>query len=606
MASSFTFSCPNPRCSRGNGIFSSQRALLSHLRLSESCDQYLQEQQDYFTTPRTLVPAVVQEPRQMPRSVPVGITSTASHHSSLAGLKRSLPCDDIAGDDLFGGGSSGTSNQDAQNPVQEEARMETGSLESHHGSQESPPSVGLENFVAADFGHFSDDSDDDSSQGSYESIVREGYLDGNPQQAADPFDPDGDEPPPLLQPRAQARVSHDPNILAYEALENCMAELEAQREIISNCVENRCISDLIKKLEDAGSPDYLVCTVLTWARDAHDEGYDFHPRALGRNENINWMYKMLPNSEAYRPTMVEVPGLEWHGEGTRVATMATFDFATQVTSLLMDPELMVPPFLNLNPQDPLSMYEPPDGRLGEPLGASVCRAMYVALGAGNHLLAPVILFIDGTQFTSKANREMIPVTMTLAIFNIKARRQRKFWRLLGYIPDPHLGLSNNDRKKANTDQGYAARNFHRCMEAMLTGMRNCQTEADHRLKGVFLKLFGKWVTADVDTPLLLVINDGKQGDQLTGRYGNHTKGLKRHYRYCDCDFSNLANVEHICKPILAAQARKIAEHGTPEERQAHSTYHHLNAFRNIDMGTHKQGIHLAAPPETMHSIENGL
>ena len=98
----------------------------------------------------------------------------------------------------------------------------------------------------------------------------------------------------------------------------------------------------------------------------------------------------------------------------------------------------------------------------------------------NTIVAPPILFVDGTQFTSKGNRELIPVTVTLAIFNIAGRRQRRFWRLLGYIPDPKLGMSSNDLNKA--DSGYACSNFHRCMKVMLRGLLACQKKMTHDSK----------------------------------------------------------------------------------------------------------------------------
>ena len=49
----------------------------------------------------------------------------------------------------------------------------------------------------------------------------------------------------------------------------------------------------------------------------------------------------------------------------------------------------------------------------------------------------------------------------------------------------------------------------------------------------------------------------------------------------------------------------VVEHGTPAECQMQSTYRHDNAFVDIYMGEHDQGIHLVAGPDTMHATESG-
>ena len=222
------------------------------------------------------------------------------------------------------------------------------------------------------------------------------------------------------------------------------------------------------------------------------------------------MYNMLPNSAEFLPRNVPVWGLECDLRQPTTRMMSMFDFSTELMALLRDPDLMQPSNLVMNADSPLSMYIPPDGRLGETLTGTRYKEMYAGLSdPKNQLLCPLIFFTDGTLFTTKSNREMIPVLFTLAIFNVKARQQRKLWRLLGYIPDPGLHMSSRQKSQAGygKGKGYAVRNFHRCMDVMLSGLKAFQDGDDPRAKGVHLKLMDHWVTVDLKVPILLIIQD---------------------------------------------------------------------------------------------------
>ena len=609
--------CPNPSCPRGDRGFLTYKAFSSHSRLSDLCREYLHNDWHlpfHSENSRLAVDAI---PYTNANNVTTPIINAhAPTNINLLQSLDSINCPAVypavaripTPTSSFEGSISSIGSVD--NVVLKTDMDESVIFCKNDSIQSSnvreslvvpniAPAVNV--FVAADFEQFSDTSneseqDDNSAASSIHSVRRFGYLD------AIPF---SNHQPPLQSFPIPMHENVNTIFSHYNNLERRLAASDLQRNIICNSVEHKAIADLMMILELAGSPDYLITHIMGWARDASESGYNFHPQALGRKDNLSWMYSMLPNSSAYCPTMLEVHGLETYGGKTHTRKMACFDFATIMTSFLMNTELMVAEYSNLDPVNPFAMCESIDGKLGEPISGSVYRDMYAALPQdSNTLLAPPIFFIDGTQFTSKGNRELIPVTMTLAIFNIAARRQRRFWRLLGYIPDPKLGMSSNDLNKANS--GYACRNFHRCMTVMLRGYRACQTKIDPRLQGLHLKLFQRWNTCDVKAPLLSTIVDGKQGDISTGRFSGHTKGLQRHHRYCDTSFDNLINTSHKCNPILARESRRVAEHGTLIECQSQSTYRHDNAFADIDMGEHDQGIHLVAGPDTMHSIENGM
>ena len=110
------------------------------------------------------------------------------------------------------------------------------------------------------------------------------------------------------------------------------------------------------------------------------------------------------------------------------------------------------------------------------------------------------------------------ILFTTSLFTEKVRRDSGAWRVLGYVPDLNRGRSGAMNQFANSTseegKGRTTRNFHKVMDAMMRGMVEAQAGKDCRLKKVPLKLCGKWIVVDIVCPLLFVINDGKQGDQL--------------------------------------------------------------------------------------------
>ena len=400
----------------------------------------------------------------------------------------------------------------------------------------------------------------------------------------------------------------------YVRLEQALEISRQQSLTASRNVNYRCVSDLVKLLEDARVPDGLLKSVLEWGSSSYQEGFNFDPPALGRKSNIAWMEKMLPNAKDYRPKMVEVTGLENHLGEEVTRMMATFDIVPQIMELYTSPDLAQPENFNLNASDPLTMFESPDGALGEPLTGRVYRQMFARIKAkGKTLCGPLIYFLDGTSCTMKGNRELIPVLVTSALFTLKCRRQRKFWRIVGYIPDPSLGMSSAQkevarRKGPNGDigKGYGVRNFHRCMEILFRGLKACQDGKDPRTQGVHLKLMGQWVTVDLDLPILFFINDGKQGDQLCGRYACHLGKVKKQHRQCNIGHHDLDNMHAKCTHNTVSHFSELCTNGTVDQLQAVSMYRHQNCFHQLQLGPGDFGIYRAAPLDTLHSVEHGL
>ena len=303
-----------------------------------------------------------------------------------------------------------------------------------------------------------------------------------------------------------------------------------------------CIVELLKLLEDAQCPDYyMLQKVLQWAYNAKLEGFDFNPRATTRKANVQWMYKALQHSHGRLPHIIPV--------SLEDRDVVCFDFAPALLSILQDEVLMSANNLVINELDPLSMFIP-DGRLGEAHTGSRYRDLYEELAQGhNQLLVPIILYLDGTIIDSNGHIELCPVSFTTTLLTEKARWDAGgAWHLLGYVPDLNRGQSSamNAVAISQSQKGRTTRNFHRIMDVILQGLKSAHTGEDCCLKGAPVKLGGKWLAVDIVCPLLFVINDGKQGDQLCGRVNGHHNSTRRHHRSCDCVYEDLSNAKVQC------------------------------------------------------------
>jgi hypothetical protein len=76
--------------------------------------------------------------------------------------------------------------------------------------------------------------------------------------------------------------------------------------VLHHYVEHRNIVNLLKLLEDAQCPDYMLQKVLEWAHNAKLDGFDFNPRATTRKANIQWMYKALKHLHRGLPKVFQV------------------------------------------------------------------------------------------------------------------------------------------------------------------------------------------------------------------------------------------------------------------------------------------------------------
>ena len=94
-------------------------------------------------------------------------------------------------------------------------------------------------------------------------------------------------------------------------------------------LEQRCMINLMKILEDMNCPDTALTKIIDWARAAYNKSFDFNPASKTRHGNIQWMKKMTVNNSAFFPKLETV-----HLNDVTKIDIVCYDFTTQLLRLL--------------------------------------------------------------------------------------------------------------------------------------------------------------------------------------------------------------------------------------------------------------------------------
>jgi hypothetical protein len=159
-----------------------------------------------------------------------------------------------------------------------------------------------------------------------------------------------------------------------------------------------------------------------------------NPKATTRKTSVGWMvYQSLEQSHQRFPLVISTT-LE---DKEAAQDIVCFDFSVSLLRLLQDDALILLQSLVINWDNPMSMYLPMDGKLGEANSGQRYRGLYNQLitPGNNQLLVSIILYLDGTAIDSIGHIEVCPVLFTTSLFMEKVRRDSGAWPVLGYFPD---------------------------------------------------------------------------------------------------------------------------------------------------------------------------
>jgi hypothetical protein len=202
---------------------------------------------------------------------------------------------------------------------------------------------------------------------------------------------------------------------------------------VNHTVNDYVETKLLKILEDANVPHFLYQDVFNWGSEAKARGYTFEPERTMRKSTIDHIERRFHLGH-YRPTQATVV----FPEDDLSIQVTRFDFLSQFYSLITDKSLTSDlTQLDVNPEDPFSKYQSPNGRLGAfNSGKWYAKAHAHLCTKSNDWLCPIIYACDGRLVSSHLGRALVtPLIFTLSIFNESLRKKRTSWRPLGYIYD---------------------------------------------------------------------------------------------------------------------------------------------------------------------------
>ena len=363
--------------------------------------------------------------------------------------------------------------------------------------------------------------------------------------------------------------------------------------------EECAIIDLMAIQDRHNLPDYVYTEVFDWARKHFRNGFDFNTRTKSRKANLNWIKARMDPNKSLQPhtSIVKLPG-----STTAAISCPVFDFAGQLLSLLADPNLMKWDNLQLNKHNPLSMYVPADGMLGDTHSGSVYRQKYnkcFPTTSTKSLLCPIIIYIDKTHIDTKGRFCLEPVVFTLSMFRERTRNQPQAWRHLGFVTDLSVARPFKPSKGSPGDN---IRQYHAQLDNIFFSLRMVQKGLRHEMRDVTISIEGTQLTVDLLTPIYYIIGDGKSNDCLTGRYGSHSRGMSRHCRACDVSSVDLAKPESSCKPVNAHKMKGVHKRRDRAELKRLSQHDVSLAFFRLDFCDNTHGIWGSTPTDPMHLL----
>ncbi len=358
---------------------------------------------------------------------------------------------------------------------------------------------------------------------------------------------------------------------------------------------------LLKILTEIEAPLWTFKVIMEWASDAYQTGYQFLPHHDSYQTQMLSLSKWV-GMDHMQPKEVQVslPGKRPDDK----IPVTTFDFISQLHSLLSDKILNTSENLVINKADPFTRYEPPDGLLHEALSGSWYRDAWAHMEANTNcnFMIPIILYIDKTQMSLSGKLSIFPVHMSLSIFTEVVRRTSRAWRPLGYIANEDYYYSAAERNVNDADT--KSERFHTQLHEILRSFKDAQQPGGFH--NALLQLGNKTKTVNLYVPLQFIIGDAEGGDQLVGRQSYRGDKAKRLCRTCDVSFANCARTDIDCNRIRLADMKALVSAGARADLFELRQRPGYNALYDIDCGNDPYGVFSMIHTEGLHALEAGL
>lgn len=312
--------------------------------------------------------------------------------------------------------------------------------------------------------------------------------------------------------------------------------------------------------------------------------------------------------------------------GTKV-NLVCYDAAGCIEALLTDPRL----------QDSDYLFWDDDPRATPPANFSVFgdintgRAYKEAVKKykkdANHVVLPIIMYIDGSNTGQMKDMPITALKMTLGIFKRSYRDQPHAWRVLGSVTSVTKNMSKARKRlrKARhiastsvqiadregveqvpdaSDGTIASGDLHAMLDTILESYRELQT------KGILwdLRYKGKTWRDLVLIPFLILMKcDTKEGDLLCGSYTIYTGGVQQLCRYCCCPTEDTDNPQARYDLKTVPMLKRLVQAREKSALRSLAQQCVMNAFWKVRFSPcNDRGIHGACPSELLHALLLGM
>ena len=166
---------------------------------------------------------------------------------------------------------------------------------------------------------------------------------------------------------------------------------------------------------------------------------------------------MTVNNPAFYPKLETV-----HLNDETKIDVVCYDFTAQLLRLLQNKKIMKQENLLIDIKNPTKMYKSKNNILGEALSGSAYKTIFKNQH-DNHdgnkplLVVPICIWCDATHIDTASRFKLEPISFSPLIFKETARRDRRFWGMLGYIKQ----LKTTTAKKKGLKKGDPVRFFHK-------------------------------------------------------------------------------------------------------------------------------------------------
>ena len=365
-------------------------------------------------------------------------------------------------------------------------------------------------------------------------------------------------------------------------------------------VEQYCETRLLKILNDKQVPHSTYKEILEWSRDAKRMKYSFEPTRTKRTTQVRHLTKWQAKQNR-RPiqNLTRPPGKP------EIDMMVTsYDFKTELLSLLESPVFADINNLDLNPHDPFSKYQSQSGRINCFNAGKWYSSSYENMCEGPRDFFIPIIFSYDESVLSNQRASIAPLKFTTSLLNQRERNKEVNWRTLCFIPDLSAFEGAKERSKQSAE--LKSRRLHSLFRA---GMESYVKVEQDPLQMCNISITIAGTTKEVNAKICcgLVVGDIQGGDKICCRAASYKDSLRRICRKCNIPGNECTNLDFPCRKISMRKIKVLVANADRIRLEKYHQYCVQSIWYDLNYGFCKFGIFSAAnPTEWLHALDNGL